>query len=152
MADNVQVKNAAGSNVSAAADELSDSSFSPKVSVLAGDGSATPIDPRRITALPGQEYERVAASQTEQALGATGATGDLLVGLLVIPATTSPGAISIEDGDTSPGTSMTVFAGGASSVTNLVPFFIPLGIVSVVGAWRVTTGANVSVIAVGDFT
>lgn len=94
------------------------------------------------------EYETVAASQTAQVLGATGATGDYLAGLLVVPATTSPGAISILDN----ATSITVFTGGASSVSNLVPFFIPLGIKSVSGAWKVTTGANVSAIGIGDFT
>lgn len=93
-------------------------------------------------------YETVAASQTDQVLGATGAAGDYLAGLLVIPATTSPGAISIEDDDTN----FTVFTGGAASVSNLVPFYIPLGIVSVNGAWEVTTGANVSVVAIGNFT
>jgi hypothetical protein len=33
-----------------------------------------------------------------------------------------------------------------------VPFFIPLGINSTSGAWKITTGANVSCIAVGEFT
>lgn len=97
----------------------------------------------------GTDYETVAASQTNQALGATGAAGDILAGLLVIPATTDPGAVSIKDGA---GAAITVFAGGASSVSSLVPFFIPLGVNSVSGAWSVTTGANLSVIAVGAFT
>lgn len=94
------------------------------------------------------EYETVAANQTDQMLGATGAIGDYLAGLLVIPATTSPGGVSIEDG----ATNIPVFVGGASSVSNLVPFFVPLGIKSVSGGWEITTGANVSVIAVGNFT
>jgi hypothetical protein len=95
------------------------------------------------------EYETVAASQTAQVLGAgAGATGDYLAGLLVIPATTSPGLVTILDN----ATSIPVFVGGASSVSNLIPFFVPLGIKSVSGAWKVTTGANVSVIAVGNFT
>lgn len=94
-------------------------------------------------------YETVAASQTDQALGATGATGDYLAGLLIVPATTSPGAVSIKDGA---GSSITVFTGGASSVTSLVPFTVPLGMLSGSGAWKVTTGANVSVIGVGKFT
>ena len=34
------------------------------------------------------EYESVSASQTGQVLGTTGATGDYLAGLLVVPATT----------------------------------------------------------------
>lgn len=97
----------------------------------------------------GTEYETVAASQTNQALGATGAAADLLNGVLIIPATTAPGAVTIKDGA---GSAITVFAGGASSVASLVPFFVPLGIRSAAGAWQVTTGANVSAIAVGDFT
>jgi len=94
------------------------------------------------------EYETVAASQTAQVIGATGATGDYMAGILVIPATTSPGNVLLLDN----ATSITVFTGGASSVSNLVPFFIPIGANSVSGAWKVTTGANVSVIAFGDFT
>jgi len=94
-------------------------------------------------------YETVAASQTDQMLGSTGAAGDFLAGLLVIPATTSPGAVLIEDGAIS---NVTVFAGGANSVSNLVPFWIPIGANSVGGGWEVTTGANVSAIAIGTFT
>lgn len=96
----------------------------------------------------GGEYETVAASQTAQVLGGAGAIGDDIVGLLVIPATTSPGTVALLDNSTS----ITVFAGGATSVADLKPFFIPLGMKSVSGAWKVTTGANVSVIAVGNFT
>jgi len=94
------------------------------------------------------KYETVAASQTGQVLGTTGAVGNHLIGLLVIPATTSPGTIAILDHLTS----ITVFTGGASSVSNLVPFFIPIQAMSVNGAWKVTTGANVSVLAVGRFS
>lgn len=96
------------------------------------------------------DYETVAASQTAQVLGATGAAGDFLAALLIVPATTSPGAVSIKDG--SSGTTITVFTGGSSSVSNLVPFPIPLGLTALSDGWRVTTGANVSVVAIGDFT
>jgi hypothetical protein len=94
------------------------------------------------------DYETVAASQTAQVLGTTGAVGDYLKFLLVVPATTSPGAVTILDN----AISVTVFAGGESSVSNLVPFAIPIEALSVSGAWKVTTGANVSVVAVGNFT
>jgi hypothetical protein len=104
------------------------------------------IDDRQ---LDGNEYETVAASQTDQALGATGATGDYLRELLVVPATTSPGNVLIQDGA---GSAITVFTGGASSVSNLVPFTISLGLTSTAGAWQITTGANVSVIGIGNFT
>ena len=94
------------------------------------------------------EYETVAASQTGQAIGATGAAGDYMAGILVVPATTSPGNVLLLDD----ATSITVFTGGTSSVSNLVPFYIPLNMVSASGAWSITTGANVSCIAVGNFT
>lgn len=94
------------------------------------------------------DYETVAASQTAQVIGGSGAVGDYLAGVLVVPATTSPGAVSIIDN----ATSITIFTGGASSVSNLVPFMIPLGMKSVSGAWKITTGANVSAIAIGSFT
>lgn len=94
------------------------------------------------------EYETVAASQTAQVLGATGATGDYIAGVLVIPATTTPGVVTLLDG----ATSIPLFVGGASSVGDLKPFPIPLGMISVGGAWKITTGANVSVIGIGNFT
>ncbi len=94
------------------------------------------------------QYETVAASQTAQVLGPTGATGDHIAGVLIIPATTSPGNVLLLDN----ATSITIFTGGASSVSNLVPFYVPLGAVSVSGAWKLTTGANVSAIGFGRFT
>ena len=94
------------------------------------------------------DYETVAASQTAQALGATGATGDFISGILVVPASVSPGNVLLLDN----ATSITVFAGGTNSVNSLVPFFIPLGATSVSGAWKITTGANVSCIGIGKFT
>lgn len=103
---------------------------------------ATPVE------LFGTDYETVAAGQTAQVIGGGGSTGDLLVGVLIVPATTSPGVVTVLDN----ATSINVFAGGASSVSNLVPFFVPLGIKSVSGPWKVTTGANVSAIAVGRFS
>ena len=93
-------------------------------------------------------YETVAASQTAQVLGGSGALLDYLAGVLVVPETTSPGNVIIIDN----ATSITVFTGGASSVSSLVPFFIPLGIRSSSGAWKMTTGAAVHCIAVGQFS
>lgn len=95
------------------------------------------------------DYETVAASQTDQAMGATGAAGDYLDHVTIIPATTSPGAVSIKDGA---GSAITIFAGGASSVADLKPFTVFVGMRSASGAWKVTTGTNVSALGVGDFT
>lgn len=94
------------------------------------------------------DYETIAASQTAQVLGATGAAGDYIVGVLVIPATTSPGNVILLDN----ATSITIFTGGSASVSSLVPFRIELGMKSVSGAWKLTTGANVSCIGIGKFT
>jgi hypothetical protein len=93
-------------------------------------------------------YETVAASQTDQVLGTNGAIGDCLDTLIIVPATTSPGAVSIKDGS---GSAITVFTGGATSVADLAPITVALNAKSAAGAWKVTTGANVSVIAVGRF-
>lgn len=115
------------------------------------DGSAVtqPISGTvSITDITNAEYETVAASQTAQVLGATGGTGDYISHVLVIPATTSPGNVLLLDN----ATSITIFTGGATSVSNLVPFAIPLCMKSVSGAWKLTTGANVSCIGVGNFT
>jgi len=86
----------------------------------------------------GSDYETVAASQTDQTLGATGAIGDYLQGLLIIPATTSPGAVSIKDGA---GSAITLFTGGATSVSNLVPFLAFVGAKCTGAGWKVTTGS-----------
>lgn len=95
------------------------------------------------------QYETVAASQTSQIMGTAGAKGDYIEGLLVVPASTSPGAVTLIDGTTS----ITVFAGGASSLTTLIPFYIPLGINSVgANGWSITTGASLSLIAMGKFS
>jgi hypothetical protein len=120
---------------------------SPGVIPTAAPGTLSAAGPS-VTAVNPSNYETVAASATAQALGATGATGDFINGILVVPATTSPGNVLLLDN----ATSITVFTGGATSVSNLVPFFIPLGMTSVSGAWKVTTGANVSVIGIGKFT
>jgi hypothetical protein len=110
-----------------------------------GPGGGLKLEPA-----PG-DYETVAASQTDQMLGATGAVGDRLDALLVIPATLDPGAISIEQGSTN----TVVFTGGTGSVTSLQPFLIVFGTCGIVAAgagWEISTGVNVSCLAFGQFT
>ena len=94
----------------------------------------------------GSEYETVAASQTDQVIGATGATGDFLSAVLVIPATTAPGVVTIKDNTTA------VISWPGGTLPSVIPFTIPVGANSVNGAWKITTGANVSVFASGNFT
>lgn len=115
------------------------------------NGRATPANSAPVV-LAKQAYNTVAASQTAQALtgGSGGATGDWLDFLLIIPATTAAGAVSIKDGA---GSAITVWAGGGTTaLTSLIPFSVPVRAVSTAGAWSVTTGTNVSVIASGNFT
>lgn len=93
------------------------------------------------------QYETVAASQTGQIIGVTGGQGDYISHVVIVPATLSPGNVLLLDGSIS----FTIFVGGTSSVTSLVPFAVPLGMSSVKGAWKLTTGADVSAIGVGQF-
>lgn len=98
------------------------------------------------------DYLAIPASSTKTPFGSNKNSEQVLVGLLIVPATTSPGAVSIYDGT---GSAMTVFTGGATSVADLKSFFIPLGIRSNSGTngtvgWQITTGTNVSVIAIGS--
>ena len=92
-------------------------------------------------------YETVAASQTDQVLGVTGATGDFLHALVIVVATAATAQVQIKDGS---GSAITVFpnspGGGIGTDT------VEMNIVSTGGAWRVTTGAGVSVLAIGRFT
>lgn len=94
----------------------------------------------------GSNYETVAASQTAQVLGGVGGQGDYIKSLVIIPATTAAGNVALLDGSTS----ISVFVTG--TLADLTPIVIPLGMYSQTGPWKVTTGANVSVIAVGMFT
>jgi hypothetical protein len=98
----------------------------------------------------GNKYQLVAASATATALtgGSGGATGDYLSHCVAFPTSTSPGVVTIIDNVTS----VYSFAGGASSVSNLVPFSIPVGALSSSGAWKITTGTNISVVCTGKFT
>lgn len=92
------------------------------------------------------EYRDISAGSTEQLLGSTGKEGEHLSHLIIFPATTAPGAVTLIDG----ADSKVVFPGGADSVSNLIPFVVFFGINSR-GALKITTGSNVSVRAVGDF-
>ena len=103
---------------------------------------------------PSEHAIQIDAGSTDQVIQmSTGAAGDYLEKLVIFPATTTPGNVILEDGTaTSPTFSMTVFAGGTDSVTTLHPFTVPVGAYSQDGEWVITTGANVSVMAVGHFS
>jgi hypothetical protein len=101
----------------------------------------------------GSTYQAVAASQTATVLQtSTGATGDYLSHCTIYPTSTSPGVVTVFDNTNAAAGSVILFPGGASSVSNLVPFAVPVGAVSTAGAWKVTTGAAVSVVCYGKFS
>lgn len=92
------------------------------------------------------QYETVAASQSDQALGSTGAAGDIIKKLIcVVNTADSTSAMSIKD--------------GSGSAISIIPQSAPIGVYeidlniqSVAGAWSVTTGAGVTCLAIGRFS
>ena len=95
-------------------------------------------------------YEHVAASQTAQVLGGTGAVGDYLHRIVCTVSTAATSLVQIVDGTGTGILTHTVLpnnVGGGVGVYN-----IELNIVSANGAWKITTGAGVEVMAVGIFS
>lgn len=100
--------------------------------------------------MPGREdfntmYEAVAVSQSDQVIGPTGAAGDLLERVIVSVATAATGTCSIKDGG---GSAIPLTAAN----TPIGVYIVNLGIRSSSGAWKVTTGAGATALAVGKFT
>jgi hypothetical protein len=89
-------------------------------------------------------YEHVAASQTAQVLGTTGATGDYLHRLVITVGTAATSTVSLLDGATP---HVLVAANTAIGV-----YSIEMNTFSKTGAWKVTTAAGVEVLAMGNFT
>ena len=100
-----------------------------------------------VTMPGGPDYETVAASQTDQALGATGAVGDYLGRLVCVVATAATAQVQIKDGSGSAITVLPNSPGGGVGT-----YVIDLGIKATGAGWKVTTGAGVTVIACGAFT
>jgi len=91
-------------------------------------------------------YETVAASQTAQVLGGTGAIGDYLHRIIISVNTVATGTVTLLDG----ATSIPITTGAATLVAGI--FSIDIGAISASGPWKVTTGAGATVIAVGIFS
>jgi hypothetical protein len=128
---------------------LSDAVYNATLpTVTSGGPVALQADSRgRLITIPGGlEYETVAASQTAQALGATGAAGDYLSHVIFQPTTTSPGTCTILDNAT------VIFTLTTGTLLDLRPIVVPVGLISVSGAWKITTGANITATGIGDFT
>lgn len=102
--------------------------------------------------VPGQYYT-VAAGQTTQNIRAAAgntpavsiaASGDYLESIIIIPATATPGVVTVFDGTTA------IFS--IPALTSIAPVRIEVRAYSKTGSWNITTGASVSVVAVGQFS
>lgn len=93
----------------------------------------------------GENYETVAASQTDQVLGTTGSIGDFISRLIVTVATAATSTVSIKDGA---GSAIPILAAN----TPIGVYVVEVGARSASGAWSVTTGAGATVLAVGKFS
>ena len=96
------------------------------------------------------QYEHVAASQSAQVLGATGAKGDYLHRIVCTVSTSATGNVVIVDGSGTGILTHTVLPALAGTGVNV--YNIELNAVSQDGAWKITTGAGVEVMAIGIFS
>jgi hypothetical protein len=93
------------------------------------------------------DYKTVAASQTDQVLGTSGAVGDYLNRLICVVSTAATAQVQIKDGS---GSAITVFPNSPGG--GIGTYVIPVGAKATGLGWKVTTGAGVAVIAVGAFS
>ena len=91
------------------------------------------------------QYETVAASQTAQVLGGTGAKGDYIHRLIINTMTVLTAGVTLIDGSTS-----IVIQTASSAVIGVQS--IEVNMASANGRWSVTTGAGATVIGVGIFS
>ena len=96
------------------------------------------------------QSEHVAVSQTAQVLGGTGAIGDYIHRLICTVTTAATGNVVLVDGTGVGILTHTVLP--ASCGTGINVYNIEMNVASTTGAWKVTTGAGVEVMAVGIFS
>ena len=94
----------------------------------------------------GYQYETVAASQTAQVLGGSGAAGDYLHRLIVTVNTAATSTVTLTDGVTA----IPVVPANVGAGVGVLD--IELNMASLTSGWKVTTGAGVTVVAVGLFS
>lgn len=90
--------------------------------------------------------EIVAAGQTAQVCGGDGSAGDFLSHVIFQPAAVGAGTSTILDGST------VIYTYTAGTLADLRPITVPVGEQSSTGAWKITTGANMAALAIGDFS
>lgn len=92
-------------------------------------------------------YQAVAVSQTAKLLGATGAIGDTLQGIIIQPTGTTVGSVIVYDNVTA----VYTYPGGTVTA-DLRPIIVGMGMVCAGAGWHVTTPSNATVLALGKFT
>ena len=96
------------------------------------------------------QYEHVAASSSAQVLGTTGAVGDYLHRIVCTVSTAATAAVQVVDGTGTGILTHTILPNSPGSGIGV--YNIELNAVSANGAWKITTGAGVEVMAVGIFS
>lgn len=91
------------------------------------------------------DYEVVAPSATDQVLGSTGEVGDFLDRLVIQVATAATAAVTLKDG----GNTIFSFANSPGGGIGVYP--VTFNVKAKAGPFKVTTGAGVTVLAVGKF-
>jgi hypothetical protein len=89
-------------------------------------------------------YEHVAFSSTEQVLGTTGAVGDYLHRMVITVGTAATSSVIITDG--------AFVHAVVRANTPIGVYSIEMNAISQSTGWKVTTGAGVEVLAMGNFT
>lgn len=95
-------------------------------------------------------YEHVAASQTAMVLGGTGAVGDYLHRIICTVSTAATSIVRIVDGTGAGALTHTILPNAVGQGVGV--YSIELDAASQNGAWAITTGAGVEVMAVGIFS
>jgi hypothetical protein len=88
----------------------------------------------------------VAAGETTEPFGATGAAGDYLSHVILQPAAAGAGTTTIFNNATA------VYIYTAGTLADLRPIIVPINALSVGGSWNITTGANMTATGFGTFT
>ena len=94
----------------------------------------------------GDDYETVAASQTAQVLGTAGSVGDFIGRLIISVTAGATATVTLLDN----AISIPILTGAATLVPGV--YVVEIGARSVSGAWKITTGAGATVLAVGKFS
>ena len=96
------------------------------------------------------QYEHIAASSSAQVLGTTGAVGDYLHRIICTVSTAATAVVQIVDGSGAGVLTHTILPNSPGSGIGV--YNIEINAVSANGAWKITTGAGVEVMAVGIFS